>query len=169
MDDVRAYESPPRRPDPWLADRPGDLPTGQPKGGPLGWPGPDQGYALTLAKRMADRLHRREGEHLDDVLAGGVAIALKRASQLGRAPVIHDLNVAFTMWGFLDKDPPDDLVDLRRQVFAEISMPAHYALQRRLVASMPDDVLRLPPEKVKEGYANDWRSQIDLAALGSPV
>jgi len=46
MDDVRAYESPPRRPDPWKAVRPGDLHGSQPRGDGLGSPGPDQGYAL---------------------------------------------------------------------------------------------------------------------------
>ena len=52
MDDVRTYESPPRRPDPWLAQRPGDLKTGQPRGVHFGNPGPDQGYALVLARRL---------------------------------------------------------------------------------------------------------------------
>ncbi len=166
IDDVRAYESPPRRPDSWLSNRPGDLADGQPKGRSLGWPGPDQGYALVLAKRLTDRLRRKDGEHLDDVIEGGVAIALKRASLVGRAPVIHDVTIAFTIWGFLDKDPPDDLVQLRRRAFAELSVPLHYGEQRRLVESVPDEVLLRQPTEVAEAYRRDWRGQIDIRSLG---
>jgi hypothetical protein len=166
IDDVRAYESPPRRPHPWMPDRPGDLDAGQPKGGSLGWPGPDQGYALVLARLVHDRLRLSEGEHHDDVIEGGVAIALKRASLLGRAPVIHDVVIAFTIWGFLDDSPPDELVELRRAVFNELSLPLHYGEQRRLVASVPEVVLLQPPAAVEEAYRRDWREQIDLGALG---
>ena len=169
MDDVRTYESPPRRPDPWLARRPGDLPDGQPTGPSLGWPGPDQGYALVLARLLHDRLRLAKGEHLVDVVEGGVAIALKRSSLLGRAPVIHDLTIAFTIWGFLDKDPPPDLVDLRRKAFDELALPLHYAEQRRLVASVSEDVLRRSPAQVEEAYRGDWRSQIDIGLLDLPV
>ena len=40
----------------WRADRPGDLVGGQPEGALFGSPGPNIGYALTLAERMRDRL-----------------------------------------------------------------------------------------------------------------
>ena len=43
-------------------------------------------------------------------------LALKRASLFGRAPVVHDLEVAFTIWGFLGAAPPE-LVALRRPLF----------------------------------------------------
>jgi hypothetical protein len=169
MDDVRTYESPPRRPDPWLARRPGDLPVGQPTGPNLGWQGPDQGYALVLARLLKDRLHLAKDEHLADVIDGGVAIALKRGSLLGRAPVIHDLTIAFTIWGFLDEDPPADLVELRRRAFDELSLPLHYGEQRRLVASVAEEVLRRAPGEVEEAYRRDWQSQIDIGVLGLPV
>ena len=167
MDDVRTYESPPRRPDPWLPLRPGDLTDGQPKGDSLGWPGPDQGYALLLARRFADgnRLQLTEGEHMIDVMEGGVAVALKRSSLFGRAPVIHDLTVAFTIFGFLDDKPPADLVDMRRKAFDELSLPLHYSEQRRLVASVSEDVLRRSPDDVTDVYRRDWRSQIRFEAL----
>jgi hypothetical protein len=165
MDDVRTYESPPRRPDSWLARRPGDLAAGQPTGPTLGWPGPDQGYALVLARRLHDRLHLAKGEHLDDVVEGGVAIALKRSSLLGRAPVIHDLTIAFTIWGFLDKDAPADLIEFRRKAFDELSLSLHYGEQRRLVATVAEEVLLRRPEEVQEAYRRDWRSNIDLEPL----
>ena len=105
--DVRAYESPPRRSDSWRADRPADFADDhrQPVGDLLGSPGPDQGYALRLARGLEPELQLAEGEHAKDALAGIVAIGLKRASALGRAPVIHDLRIAATIFGFLDPSP----------------------------------------------------------------
>ena len=51
------------------------------------------------------------GESVDDAVSGCTAVALRRASLYGRAPVIHDLRIAFTIWGFLDAAPPAELVD----------------------------------------------------------
>src|SRR3954452_20381951 len=110
MDDVRTYESPPRRPDSWKAQRPGDLKTGQPRGPRFGNPGPDQGYGLVLAHRFLDRFELQQGEAIDDVVEGCLGIALKRASLMGRAPVIHDMTIAYTIWGFLDAKAPGDLL-----------------------------------------------------------
>jgi hypothetical protein len=108
--DVRVYESPPRRPDPWLADRPGDLTDRQPLGDRFGVPGPDQGYALKLADEVFRPLLKTGDLHADDAVAGCLGIALKRAALFGRAPTAHDLRAAFAMWGFLDESPPADLV-----------------------------------------------------------
>jgi len=44
MDDVRTYESPPRRPDPWIPRRPGEVRGSNPRGESFGDQGPDQGY-----------------------------------------------------------------------------------------------------------------------------
>ncbi|MBV8303119.1 MAG: hypothetical protein JOZ04_02840, partial [Acidimicrobiia bacterium] len=47
----------------WTADRPADLrAAGRPLGPKFGRPGPDQGYALTLAHRFEERLQLAEGE-----------------------------------------------------------------------------------------------------------
>ena len=101
----KAYESPPRRPDSWLAVRPGDLEGRARPGGPgLGVQGPDQGYALTLARRLRDQLVLTEGESADDAIAGSLGVALRRAALFGRAPVIDDLRVAFSLFGFLGGD-----------------------------------------------------------------
>ena len=162
MEDVCVYSSPPRRPEPWLAQRPGDLPFGQPVGDWFGHPGPDQGYAYLLARRFEDRLTLTEGEHQDDAMVGGILVALKRASLFGRAPVIHDLTVAFTVWGFLDKDPASDLVALRRRLFEEVSNPNHYLEQRRIVDAVPSETLKLQPTTATERHRADWRSLLDL-------
>ncbi len=100
---VRHYSSPPQRVRSWRADRPGDLPNSpMPAGGGYGHQGPDQGYALNLAKRFIPLLKLQPGESANDVVAGCVTVALKRASLFGRAPVVEDLRVAFAHWGFLD-------------------------------------------------------------------
>src|SRR2546421_9757295 len=77
----------PRR---WKADRPGEIRGGiHPSGAWMGTPGPDQGYALTLAGRFADRLVLSEGEKFEDAVAGCLGVALRRAGPFGRAPGIH--------------------------------------------------------------------------------
>jgi hypothetical protein len=162
---LRTYESPPRRPEPWLADRPGELTDGQPRGPRLGNQGPDQGYVLTLARRFEGKLTLTPGEHERDALAGAVGVALKRASLLGRAPVVHDLTVALTIWGFLG-DAPGELVELRTRLFEEVAHPNHYAEQRRIADLVPDDVLRKSPQQVTEAHRHDWR---DLLAAESLV
>ena len=100
----------------WTATRPGDLVGRQPTGAKLGRQGPDQGYGLKLVRRLADRLELAPGEHLDDVIAGNLAVGLARASLFGRAPVIHDLELAFTVWGYLGGAPPE-LVTYRKPLF----------------------------------------------------
>src|SRR5918994_6183201 len=104
--DITSYRSPDVVPDPWTPDRPGDLAGRQPTGPRLGYQGPDQGYALTLASRLEPHLVLSDNEHAADAVAGCTAVALRRASMYGRAPVIHDVRIAFTVWGFLDTAPP---------------------------------------------------------------
>ena len=160
---VRAYESPPRRPDPWLADRPGDLQGGQPRGDRVGYQGPDQGYVLTLARRFEGKLTLRPGEHERDALAGAVAVALKRASLFGRAPIVHDLTVALTIWGYLGEvPPPAELIELRRRMFEEVWHPHRYAEQRAIADAVPEAVLRQTPQQVADAHRRDWRSLLDL-------
>lgn len=158
---VRSYSSPPRRPEPWIAERPGELHGPQPRGERLGSPGPDQGYIYVLARRFRSRLHLATGVHEEDAVAGAVAVALKRASLLGRAPVLTDLTVAFTIWGFLG-EAPDELVELRRPLFADVANPHHYSAQRRIADLVPDGVLRMSPQEVAEAHRTDWRSLLSL-------
>jgi hypothetical protein len=123
----------------WANERPAALGPDQPRGVALGDPGPDQGYALLLAKRFEDRLVVESGESKDDAIAGCLGIALRRASLFGRAPVIHDLELAFRIWGFLG-DAPGELVELRRPLFQGAAK--HYWDQRAIVDSVPEDTLR---------------------------
>ena len=86
-------------------------------------PGPDQGYALPLASRLRPQLVLSDAERADDALTGCTAIGMRRASMFGRAPVIHDLRIAFTIWGFLDPAPPAELVALRVGTFEGVADP----------------------------------------------
>ncbi|MBI2710335.1 MAG: hypothetical protein HYX34_11665 [Actinobacteria bacterium] len=159
-DNARAYSSPPRRPESWVADRPGEVvSSGQPRSLRLGNQGPDQGYVLRLAGHFADRLRLVEGEHRDDVIAGCIGVALKRASLFGRAPVAHDLEAAFGIFGFLD-DPArldPELLGLRQRMFAVVANPHHYREQRAIADAVPEDVLRLPQARILEQARADWR------------
>lgn len=141
---------------PWTATRPGDLRGRQPEGPKLGRQGPDQGYALVLARRFEDRLELAEGEHREDAVAGCVGVALARASLFGRAPVIHDLEHAFALWGFLG-GAPAGLVEARRHLFAGASH--HYWDQRQIVDKVPESTLRLTPAQVRDKLS-DWRNLI---------
>ena len=127
----------------------------------LGSQGPDLGYALKLAHGMADQLVLAAGEHLDDVIAGATAVAMKRSSLFGRAPVVHDLTAAFAVWGFLD-EAPDELVELRKTAFAEVASPHHWAERRAVVDMVPADVLRRPHATIVEQASSDWKAVLDL-------
>jgi hypothetical protein len=154
---VRAYQSPPREKEPWYPTRPGELAAGQPRGDQLGNQGPDQGYALLLSRRFRGKLVLTAGEHEADALTGGVVVGLKRASLFGRAPIIHDLTIGLTVWGFL-AEAPGELVDLRRPLFAEASNALHYLQQRRIADLVPESTLRMAPAEVAAAAAADWRS-----------
>ena len=155
---VRAYQSPPRLAESWMPDRPGEVvDSGQPHGDRFGNQGPDQGYMLSLARRFEGKLTLTTGEHEKDALAGAVAVALKRASLFGRAPVVHDLTVALTLWGFLG-EAPKELAELRTHLFEEVSHPHQYVDQRRIVDLVPESALRMSPGQVAEAHRADWRS-----------
>ena len=139
----------------WFQRRPADLvKPGQPRGKRFGTPGPDQGYGAMLAERLRDRLQLGPGEHAEDAIAGCLAVALRRAALFGRAPVIWDLEHAFTLWGYLG-DPPADLVEHRLPLFQ--SAAHHYEAQRVIADSVSESSLRLTPEQVRD-QLSDWRS-----------
>jgi len=163
-DDARVYRGPKRLAGSWTADRPGDLGPGQPRGDQFGSPGPDQGFALTIAEGFRDRLRLSAAEHAEDAIAGAAAVATKRSSLFGRAPVVHDLTIGFTVWGFLDEEADADLVALRHARFAEVAHPHHYVARRTIADAVPDEVLLRAVGQVEADHRADWRSLLDLAA-----
>ena len=142
----------------WMATRPGELRGEQPEGRSLGHPGPDQGFALKLAHRYVDRLVL-DGVHADDAVAGCVGVGLHRASHFGRAPVIHDVDIAFRIWGFLG-DAPAELIALRKPLFEAASH--HYSDQRAIVDQVPEETLLLSHQEVASRFPSEWRTLLGL-------
>jgi hypothetical protein len=143
-------------PGPWTQDRPAELgDLTQPKGAQFGVAGPDLGYGLKLAKRFLDRLVLTEGEDSHDVLAGCFACGTRRAAVFGRAPVIYDMDWAYTLWGFLAPAAPE-LVALRVPLFRGAGHD--YSQQRRVVDTVAEPTLRLTPAQVRERVGANWRS-----------
>lgn len=137
--------APPR----WRPGRPGDLSGAQPLGAMLGSPGPDIGYALTMAERFRGRLHLHGLERADDALAVAGAIAMKRAAIFGRAPVALDVEIALGLLGYLD-EVNEEFAELRAFLVHEVSHD--YATRRALVDAVPVAILEHPPaESLKHG------------------
>jgi hypothetical protein len=113
---------------------------------------------LKLARQFEGTLVLNTGEHERDVLAGCVAIALRRASLFGRAPVKHDLTLALTIWGYLSA-APRELVELRKPLFDEVAHEHHYVERRELVDMVPDATLRTPHTGVDAGR---WRELLGV-------
>lgn len=143
----------------WTQSRPSELRgASQPAGPLLGKPGPDQGFALKLARRFEDRLALAAEESTEDAIAGCTAVAMRRCARFGRAPSLHDLTFAFTLWGFLGVAPAD-LVEARRPLFR--SAAHHYRAQRAIADSVTEEALRLTPAAVAERSA-EWRELLVL-------
>ena len=150
----------------WTASRPADLRGPQPLGRGLGAPGPDQGYAYKLARSFEGKLTRASGEHTEDVVAAVVAVAMRRAALFGRAPVCHDLELAFGLFGFLDENGPAELTEWRTRAFRGASHD--YWEQRAIVDRIPEATLRKKPAEVRPAAAaaaaGGWKA---LAGAGS--
>ncbi len=159
----KLYNSPPRRAGSWKADRPGEvIGTAQPAGPALGNQGPDQGYVLKLAARLKDELVLAPGEHAADALHGATAVALRRASLYGRAPMIEDLRLALTLFGYLGP-APDELVALRRELFDEVHHSTiHYFAAREIADMVPEATLRMSLGGVAAACATDWKAPLGL-------
>ena len=156
---ARVYASPPRRSGSWMADRPGELTGRQPEGVRLGSPGPDQGFVLRIAQRLADALVLGDGEHRGDAVAAVSAVALKRASLFGRAPVVHDVRAAIEILGF-GANASSDLADWRRVAIEEAHHPHHYPKLRAIADAVPADVLHRPLDAIVADARADWRHVI---------
>lgn len=152
------YRSPDVVPDAWSPDRPGAVEGLQPVGDRLGAQGPDQGFALTIAHRLAPELKLQPGERLDDAIRGCLGIALRRASLYSRAPVVHDVRLAFTIWGYLDERPPPELVETRARLFEGVGNVNHHYTEARMIADLvPVATLRMTPDQARAAYPVEWR------------
>lgn len=150
-------------PKPWRSDRAGEAADPRPPGGTrFGSTGPDLGYGLKLARRFVPRLLLVEGETAEDAVAGCFAVGAKRASMFGRAPVIHDMDLAFTLWGFLG-GAPQDLIAYRKPLFQGAAH--HYWEQRIIVDRVKEATLRLTPAQVVSQLTK-WKGLIETTGVG---
>ena len=80
-----------------------------------------------------------------------------------RAPVVHDLTIAFTVWAFLDSDPPAELTTLRARLFEGVSNTLHhYDEARALVDMVPEATLRMTPAQVAAAYPGRWKELLGI-------
>ncbi len=144
----------------WTADRPADLVDMRlPEGHKFGTAGPDQGYGLKLAKRFEDRIVVVDGEDRHDAVAGCFACGTRRSARFGRAPVIYDMEWAYTLWGYLGQ-PAAELVAWRVGLFRGAAH--HYWDQRTIVDSVAAATFALPPDRVLETASGpEWASLFD--------
>jgi hypothetical protein len=148
----------------WVANRPGDLPAGWPSGKLLGSPGPNVGYALTLANRARDRFVLAPHEHPDDAIAVVAEIAMRRAALFGRAPVMPDVEFGMRIMGY-GGDAAADFVEWR--VRAVQGTHHDYSERRALVDAIPVDVLHLVPAALP-GHLQEARDALQ-AGVPAPL
>jgi hypothetical protein len=142
----------------WYADRPGDLEAGQPTGDLLGRPGPNIGYALTLAERARDKLSVGPHESVDDALAVIAELAMKRAASFGRAPVMPDVEIASALLGYKG-EVASEFVKWRSYAFR--GARHEYDRRRTIVDAVSDAVLRMPPQVA--ALVIEFRSSLERA------
>jgi hypothetical protein len=142
----------------WRADRAGDLVAGQPTGNLLGRPGPNVGYAVTLAERLRDRITLAAHESTADALAVVAELGMKRAASYGRAPTMSDVEVGASLLGYQgDVDPA--FAEWRAVVVH--GADHEYGVRRALVDAVSDGVLRMPPQV--PSLVDDFRTQLRAA------
>ena len=113
---------------------------------------------MTIAERLSPKIKLQGRERLDDAIRGCLGIALRRASLFSRAPVVHDLTIAFTIWGFFDENPPDDLVGRRPQLFEGVGNVMHHYAEGRVIADLvPESTLRMTPDEAAAAYPDRWQ------------
>ena len=144
----------------WTQSRPSELRgPSRPGGFQIGSPGPDQGFALKLARRFEDRLVLGAGESAEDAIAGCTAVAMRRCARFGRAPAVYDLTLRDSRCGASWAVRPVDLVEARAPLFR--SAAHHYQAQRAIADCVTPDSLRMTPEEVA-ARLDQWRELLVL-------
>jgi hypothetical protein len=141
----------------WRPDRPGDL------SGPVvgygeltGRPGPNVGFAYTLAERAKDRMRLGPNEDIEDVVAVVAEIAGKRAALFGRAPVIHDVEHVMNVLGY---DGYDSAAFVEARTLLLLGAAHDYRRRRSVVDGVPDELLRSMGIELKDRIVA-WRSAV---------
>jgi hypothetical protein len=147
----------------WRADRPGDLGAGQPIGSRLGRPGPNVGYAVTLAGRLSDKVAMAPHEHLADALSVIAELGMKRAASYGRAPTMADVEIASSLLGY-QGEVDDAFAHWRTGVVH--GADHEYDVRRAVVDAVPDAVLRLPPQV--PALVGEFRAELQRSLAHQP-
>lgn len=141
-------------PSPWYLQRPGELQDLTPPAGRrFGSAGPDLGYGLKLARRWEDRLVVSPDTHREDAVIGGFGCGSRRAASFGRAPVIHDMEWAYTLWGYLGGGGAE-LLAWRDGLFRGAA--EDYWVQRRIADAVRPETLPLTPAQVRDRL-DSWK------------
>lgn len=105
----------------------------------LGTQAPGEGYALGIAHREVARLSFEHEHDRHDVEVGAALVGAKRASLIGRGPMLGDVRVALGLFGLVE----GAIVD--HALAAPFAGLAHsYVAQRRFVDAIADDDLVRP-------------------------
>jgi hypothetical protein len=89
---------------------------------------PGEGYALTIAARECAKLTFAHPHDRHDVTVGVALVAAKRASVVGRGPMLGDVHVAMDLFGLRASSPVP-----RETTTPFIGLAHSYAAQRRFV------------------------------------
>jgi hypothetical protein len=101
-----------------------------------GTPAPGEGYALTIAQREVAKLVFAHEHDRHDVEVGIALVAAKRASLVGRGPILGDVQTALDIFKLRGADVVD------HQLCVGFAGLAHsYAAQRRFVDAVSDEQL----------------------------
>lgn len=96
---------------------------------------------------------------MDDAIRGSIGIALRRASMYGRAPVMHDLTFALTIWGWLVDNVPADLLARRKELFSGVGDATHsYYEVREITGLVPETTYQLSIEQLTASTPMSWRA-----------
>ena len=120
----------------WRADRPGDGTAGT--GALLGTPGPNVGYAYSLARRAAERFRLALHESAEDVVPVVAELAGRRAAAFGRGPTMTDVEHAAAILGY-DRAADPEWARARARLVHEAGHL--YVRRRALVDAVPDALL----------------------------
>jgi hypothetical protein len=106
------------------------------KGAGFGTSAPGEGFALTIAHREVGKLTFANEHDRHDVETGVALVAAKRASLVGRGPILGDVHVALDIFGLRDVE----VIDHERcSAFAGLSHS--YVKQRHFVDAISDTAL----------------------------
>jgi hypothetical protein len=140
----------------WEAARPGDHVAPVPEGPLFGTPGPNVGYAYTLAEHAEDRIRLAPHEELADVIPVVAEVAGRRAALFGRAPVIHDVDDAIQLFGW---DGSADADFTRARTLLVQDAGHDYYRRREIVDSVPEELFRRPRGELGNAVY-EWRRSL---------